>query len=183
VLTGDRATFPQDNRKTKERTHGGPTTRWENEAGLRFDRIDSYESDLTLILVLQSRLYGTSSIVGSGALRLFILQGKALAPFSRKPHQPTGIMDAPDQDRDAWVQKSSATLLADFETSLKPFLWKNYGTSSKDIRRRVRVKETDRLIALVPPNPTLTPLLIFTPSANHHSSNLSRNYLNYSILT
>lgn len=60
----------------------------------------------------------------------------------------TNDMDAAEEERDVQLQRDSADLLLDFKTSLHPFLW-----SCKDgkqrVRRRVRVQETERLIALV----------------------------------
>ncbi|KAI2620005.1 tubulin folding cofactor D C terminal-domain-containing protein [Hypoxylon sp. NC1633] len=54
-------------------------------------------------------------------------------------------MDAPEQDRDVYIQKYSADLLADFDRSLKPFLRKPNG----QLRKRVRMRETARLISHV----------------------------------
>ncbi|KAI1763742.1 tubulin folding cofactor D C terminal-domain-containing protein [Hypoxylon sp. FL1150] len=54
-------------------------------------------------------------------------------------------MDAPDQDRDVLLQKFSADLVADFDRSLTPFLRKPNG----QLRRRVRMRETARLISHV----------------------------------
>jgi hypothetical protein len=61
-------------------------------------------------------------------------------------------MDAADEDKDVQLQKQSSQLLADFETSLPRFLWKNLRNEeghSRRIRRRVRRRDTDRLISLV----------------------------------
>ena len=58
-------------------------------------------------------------------------------------------MDAAEEEQDVQVQKHSANLLADFDASLKPFLWRTLKAGKLRIRRRVRVKETDRLLRLV----------------------------------
>ncbi|KAI0022746.1 tubulin folding cofactor D C terminal-domain-containing protein [Xylariomycetidae sp. FL0641] len=52
-------------------------------------------------------------------------------------------MDAAEQDRDVLIQKSSAELIASFDSSLEPFLRKPNG----QLRRRVRVRETARLVS------------------------------------
>ncbi|CAJ2513558.1 Uu.00g016770.m01.CDS01 [Anthostomella pinea] len=52
-------------------------------------------------------------------------------------------MDASEQDRDVFIQKYSADLIADFDRSLEPFLRKPNG----HLRRRVRMRETSRLIS------------------------------------
>ncbi|KAI1805259.1 tubulin folding cofactor D C terminal-domain-containing protein [Daldinia bambusicola] len=54
-------------------------------------------------------------------------------------------MDAPEQDRDVVIQKYSLDLIADFDRSLIPFLKKPNG----QLRRRVRMRETARLMSLV----------------------------------
>ncbi|KAI1651348.1 tubulin folding cofactor D C terminal-domain-containing protein [Daldinia loculata] len=54
-------------------------------------------------------------------------------------------MDAPEQDRDVIIQKYSLDLVADFDRSLIPFLKKSNG----QLRRRVRMRETSRLMSLV----------------------------------
>ncbi|KAK8079801.1 hypothetical protein PG997_007619 [Apiospora hydei] len=51
-------------------------------------------------------------------------------------------MDATDTDRDVWVQRNSADLIADFDRSLVPFLRQRDG----QLRRRVRAKEITRLV-------------------------------------
>ncbi|KAK8042750.1 hypothetical protein PG994_013233 [Apiospora phragmitis] len=51
-------------------------------------------------------------------------------------------MDATDTDRDIWVQRNSADLIADFDRSLVPFLRQRDG----QLRRRVRAKEVTRLV-------------------------------------
>jgi hypothetical protein len=58
-------------------------------------------------------------------------------------------MDAAEDERDVQLQRASADLLADFTTSLRPFLWRSVPDRPPRIRRKVRVKETERLIALV----------------------------------
>ncbi|KAI1470788.1 tubulin folding cofactor D C terminal-domain-containing protein [Daldinia caldariorum] len=54
-------------------------------------------------------------------------------------------MDAPEHDRDVVIQKYSLDLIADFDRSLIPFLKKPNG----QLRRRVRMRETTRLMSLV----------------------------------
>ncbi|KAI1105810.1 tubulin folding cofactor D C terminal-domain-containing protein [Jackrogersella minutella] len=54
-------------------------------------------------------------------------------------------MDAPEQDRDVYIQKYSTDLVADFDRALKPFLTKPNG----QLRRRVRNRETARLMSHV----------------------------------
>lgn len=68
-------------------------------------------------------------------------------------------MDAPDDDQDIRVQKASADLLADLEGSLEDFLWKKSASGKAQIRRMVRVKEGDRLVALMEPFQELPQLL------------------------
>ncbi len=61
-------------------------------------------------------------------------------------------MDVADDDKDVQLQKYSSALLADFESSLPLFLWKNVRNEdghSRRIRQRVRIRDTDRLIGLV----------------------------------
>ena len=63
-------------------------------------------------------------------------------------------MDAAEDDRDLQVQRASPELLADLQASLPPFLWRTRSLPSgqnNKIRRMVRVKETDRIVALVSP--------------------------------
>jgi hypothetical protein len=62
-------------------------------------------------------------------------------------------MDIPE-DQDIQLQRASSELLVDLQTSLKPFLWRD-----GKIRRRVRAKETDRLVALLEPFQELPQLL------------------------
>lgn len=56
-------------------------------------------------------------------------------------------MDAADDDKDVRLQRESGELLEDFENSLHPFLYNV--TNKGQLRRRVRIRETDRLTALV----------------------------------
>jgi len=58
-------------------------------------------------------------------------------------------MDVAEDDRDLQVQRASPDLLADIQSSLPPFLWRSLPSAQRKIRRRVRVKETDRIVALV----------------------------------
>ena len=58
-------------------------------------------------------------------------------------------MDAAEDDRDVQVQKASADWIEDFETSLPQFLYRQQPDGSKKIRRRVRQRDTDRLVGLV----------------------------------
>ncbi|TVY40914.1 Tubulin-specific chaperone D [Lachnellula subtilissima] len=68
-------------------------------------------------------------------------------------------MDAPEDDRDIKLQRASADLLADLESSLKPFLWKSTSSGKAKVRRRVRVRATDRLVILLEPFQELPQLL------------------------
>ncbi|OTA63772.1 hypothetical protein K449DRAFT_368700 [Hypoxylon sp. EC38] len=54
-------------------------------------------------------------------------------------------MDAPEQERDIYIQKYSADIIADFDRSLPPFL----RTPNGQLRRRVRMRETARLMSNV----------------------------------
>jgi hypothetical protein len=58
-------------------------------------------------------------------------------------------MDAPEEDQEVKLQRASQDLLADLQQSLDPFLWKTTASGKRKIRRMVRVRETDRLVALV----------------------------------
>ena len=58
-------------------------------------------------------------------------------------------MDAPEVEQDLKLQRTSPDLLADLQHSLEPFLWKSTRSGKKRIRRRVRTRETDRLVNLV----------------------------------
>lgn len=62
-------------------------------------------------------------------------------------------MDAPE-DADLQVQRASPDLIADLHASLEPFLWRTEPSAitnvkQRRIRRRVRARETDRIVALV----------------------------------
>lgn len=54
-------------------------------------------------------------------------------------------MDAAEQEKDVLLQGSAPDLLDNLQKSLKSFLWNPSGK----IRKRVKVKETDRLVNLV----------------------------------
>jgi tubulin-specific chaperone D len=58
-------------------------------------------------------------------------------------------MDVSEEERDVKVQKAASGLLADFESSLKPFLWRTLGDGRLRIRKRVRHREAERLLRLV----------------------------------
>ena len=58
-------------------------------------------------------------------------------------------MDAAEDDQDVLLQRTSPELLADLQNSIDPFLWKVSKSGKWQIRRRVRVRETDRLVNLV----------------------------------
>lgn len=58
-------------------------------------------------------------------------------------------MDAPDEEQDVKLQRYSPELLADFESSLQPFLWRKLPDGGLKIRKKVRTRDTDRLIGLV----------------------------------
>lgn len=55
-------------------------------------------------------------------------------------------MDAPEEDLDIKLQKVSADLISDFDSSLISFLRKPSGV----VRSRVRTRETERLIGVCP---------------------------------
>lgn len=57
--------------------------------------------------------------------------------------------DAPEEDKDVVLQRSSAESLRDVKDSLEGFLWTTTKSGGRKIRRRVRVKDTDRLVNLV----------------------------------
>lgn len=59
------------------------------------------------------------------------------------------MTDASEEDRDVQLQRASADLIADFGASLEPFLYRTNEDGTKKIRRRVRTRETERLIGLV----------------------------------
>lgn len=60
-------------------------------------------------------------------------------------------MDAPEDEKDVVLERQSADLLADLERSLRPFLWRTVPGKQQceDIRRKVRVRDADRLVNLV----------------------------------
>jgi len=58
-------------------------------------------------------------------------------------------MDAAEYEGDVQLQKAASGLLTDFDTSIQPFLWRGLDSTKLRIRRRVRVKEKDRLLRLV----------------------------------
>ncbi|KAE8442213.1 hypothetical protein EG329_003742 [Mollisiaceae sp. DMI_Dod_QoI] len=68
-------------------------------------------------------------------------------------------MDAAEDDQDVKLERASADLLADFQSSLQPFLWKNTKSGRKQIRNRVRVRDTARLVNLLEPFQELPQLL------------------------
>ncbi|KAH8820117.1 tubulin folding cofactor D C terminal-domain-containing protein [Xylogone sp. PMI_703] len=68
-------------------------------------------------------------------------------------------MDAAEEDQDVKLQRASAELIADLHRSLQPFLWKTTTDGKLHIRRRVRSREADRLIALLEPFQELPQLL------------------------
>ncbi|KAH6673464.1 tubulin folding cofactor D C terminal-domain-containing protein [Halenospora varia] len=86
-------------------------------------------------------------------------------------------MDASEIDRDVLLQKSSAELLADLETSLEPFLWKTPSSGNPRIRRRVRAREADRLVGLVERFQELPQLL--DPHLNTLVPVLAQAFLSY----
>lgn len=88
-------------------------------------------------------------------------------------------MDAAEDDQDVKLQRASADLLADFQSSLKPFLWKTTKSGKSRVRDRVRVRDTARLANLVRYCDTI--LLRHTNCLL--SSNPSKNFPNSSILT
>ncbi|KAK3390320.1 tubulin folding cofactor D C terminal-domain-containing protein [Podospora didyma] len=56
-------------------------------------------------------------------------------------------MDAPEEDLDIKLHKASSDLIADFDSSLRPFLRKQDGAGGTVVRSRVRARETERLIS------------------------------------
>jgi hypothetical protein len=68
-------------------------------------------------------------------------------------------MDLGELEQDVKLYRTSPELLGDFKKSLEPFLWKISKSGKRLIRSRVRIRDTDRLVALVrkPPLP-LCPL-------------------------
>lgn len=70
------------------------------------------------------------------------------------------MMNDPE-DQELKLQRDSADLIAEFETSLPRFLWKaigkdhvTTGQGSRRVRRLVREAKTDKLIKLVGPLPS-----------------------------
>jgi hypothetical protein len=57
-------------------------------------------------------------------------------------------MDA-SEDEDIKLQRKAADFIEDLSQSLKPFLWKTIKSGRTAIRRRVRVRDADRLVNLV----------------------------------
>ena len=55
-------------------------------------------------------------------------------------------MDAAEYEGDVQLQKAASGLLADFNTSRQPFLWRVLDGGKLRIRRRLRVKEKDKLL-------------------------------------
>jgi hypothetical protein len=73
-------------------------------------------------------------------------------------------MDAVEEEQDVQLQRASADLLTDFEHSLKPFLYRHSADGTARIRRKVRAREADRLVALVRPlNTPIPPFQVLTP--------------------
>lgn len=68
---------------------------------------------------------------------------------SRRRRVLLGTMDAAEYEGDVQLQKAASGLLADFDASLQPFLWRTLDSGKPRIRRRVRVREKDRLLRLV----------------------------------
>lgn len=68
-------------------------------------------------------------------------------------------MDAAADEQDVTLQRASADLLADLTQSLTPFLWRQSPQGGLRIRKRVRARETDRIVALV----------YSSKSLNHHT--------------
>lgn len=58
-------------------------------------------------------------------------------------------MDAAEEEQDVQLQKASSGLLGDFDRSLKPFLWRTTDGGKLRIRRKVRARDTERLLRLV----------------------------------
>ena len=67
----------------------------------------------------------------------------------RRPQVQVCTMDAAEYEGDVQLQKAASGLLTDFDTSLQPFLWRTLDSGKLRIRRRVRVREKDRLLHLV----------------------------------
>lgn len=58
-------------------------------------------------------------------------------------------MDAPEDEQDVKLQRKAADFIEDLSKSLYPFLWKKTKSGRAVTRRRVRVRDTDRLVNLV----------------------------------
>ncbi|KAG9241211.1 tubulin folding cofactor D C terminal-domain-containing protein [Calycina marina] len=72
-------------------------------------------------------------------------------------------MDVPE-DADLQVQRASPDLIVDLHISLEPFLWRTdtaapAGVRTRRVRRRVRAREADRIVALLEPFQELPQLL------------------------
>lgn len=59
------------------------------------------------------------------------------------------MADAPEEEQDIQLQKSADKLIAELQAALHPFLWKATKDEKSRIRRQVRVRDTDSLVALV----------------------------------
>ena len=57
--------------------------------------------------------------------------------------------DVAEEDNDVRLQRACADLIADFEASLTPFLYKQAADGTPKIRRWMRKKELERLVQLV----------------------------------
>ncbi|KUJ17224.1 uncharacterized protein LY89DRAFT_669630 [Mollisia scopiformis] len=68
-------------------------------------------------------------------------------------------MDAAEDDQDVKLQRASADLLADFQSSITPFLWKTRKSGKTQIRDQVRSRDTERLVNLLEPFQELPQLL------------------------
>lgn len=62
---------------------------------------------------------------------------------------PFAKMDLGELERDEKLYRTSPELLLDFKSTLDSLLWTTSSSGRLHIRRRVRVKDTDRLIGLV----------------------------------
>ncbi|KAL0471618.1 tubulin folding cofactor D C terminal domain-containing protein [Neurospora intermedia] len=87
-------------------------------------------------------------------------------------------MDAPEDDLDIKLQKISNDLIADFDTSLIPFLRKQNGSGGTVVRSRVRSRELERIISgLLDPFQELPQLL--DPWLPKWLPILAENFLEY----
>ncbi|KAK3491844.1 tubulin folding cofactor D C terminal-domain-containing protein [Neurospora crassa] len=87
-------------------------------------------------------------------------------------------MDAPEDDLDIKLQKISNDLIADFDTSLVPFLRKPNGSGGTVVRSRVRSRELERIISgLLDPFQELPQLL--DPWLPKWLPILAENFLEY----